>query len=249
MNFLMLHQALEQYHLPAGFTRLDQDDWQNAGVRSWRTRLQCLTETGIQSLPVWAWAEDVCLHLTVLDEKGVKVLGRPGHDPELAREQFDRDTWTDPASGLMWWRRPCLGPFLTDNPFLVIEDIRRENGIGTYTDWRLPSLAELQTLTSTPASRIIAALHPCYEDCLADREHRLDLYGHQPRKDRDSIADDPKQPVRWTRIIGYRLPDGICVQPSESSDHVVISHQSEETKRAGGIHILGVRGKMIPKGT
>ena len=246
MNFLMLYEALDQYRLPAGITRLDQEDWQNAGMRSWRTRLQCLTRSGIQSLQVWAWAEDARLHLAVLDEMGVKVLGRPDHDPALAWHELESRTWTDPSSGLMWWREPCFGPFLTDNPFLVLDDIRKDNGIGTFTDWRLPSLDELQTLTSHPAAGTPAALHPCMEDCLADRECHLDLYGHQPWKDSAALVEGLEQPGRWTRIIGYRLPGGICVQPRAEKVQVTISHQSSQpgkSEYSRGVHVLGVRGQ------
>ena len=245
MNILMLYQALEQYQLPVGFERQNQESWRNAGVRSWRTRLECLTETGVRSLPVWAWAEDTYLHLTVLNESTTAVLGRPGHDPALARHQFESETWSDATSGLMWWRRPCFGPFLTDNPFLIIDDIRRENGIGTFCDWRLPSLDELKTLTTLPLPGFSRAYHPCFEICYSEPEQHLDFYGYRPGKCSTSLADEPAGGS--SRVIGYRLPDGVCFLPEASNGSVIISHQSlrlRKSQRSRGIHILGVRGAI-----
>lgn len=244
MNLLMLYQALEEYRLPEGVQCLHQEEWRSVGVQAWRNRLHCLFENGIHTVSVWACVEGEQLHLTIVDEAGACILGEPGHDPDIARRELEAETWVDPASELMWLRRPVAGPFLTLNPFRIIQELRHEHGIGTFCDWQLPTIDELQTLVPASNAEPYGPIHPVIAACLADPERCLVVYGHRPKTGSMPTTEDPDERARSTRVTGFRFPDGVELAPPDNDTFTTISHCQPEIEQQTGsqdINVLAVR--------
>lgn len=245
MNVFMLLEALEKFELPDRFIRREQDNWHNVGARAWRTRLHCTVDGRVRSLRVSAWIERQRLRLEVRDENGVRVIGRPGHDPDIARRELEDETWVDPGSGLTWLRRPYEGPFIGLNPFLIIEDIRNHNGDGTFCDWRLPSLAELRTLLPGDRARCPTLVHPAIQPCLADRKRSFAVYGYRPGEDGSRPSGDADEDYRRVRVTGFSFPDGLLVPPPDDEITRFVRGCGpgiEPGKAQFEIHLLAVRG-------
>lgn len=64
----------------------------------------------------------------------------PTADRGQAQETQPRDHWTDPATGLMWTGKDNGGHVTWNKAMKYCRDLR----LAGYSDWRLPSMAELQ---------------------------------------------------------------------------------------------------------
>lgn len=153
----LLSQALQAYRLPNDLALIDHGPWVCDHGQLWRTTLTCrhAQNGAAHQLEASARVADGHLDLQVLDGLGFGVLGQAGHNEALARKaavaaEHETSVWTDPNNGLMWMREALSGLHAWDEAMALPESFNVRGGCTGYTDWRVPTIDELNALITKP---------------------------------------------------------------------------------------------------
>lgn len=194
--------------------------------------------------------------LTIIEQK-LGALRTAADGPALARYQDNGDgTITDTRTGLMWVKLDDAGGPLDRDTVRTWNDamtmwLDRVNSLDTtdatdgadgsrgsfaggYTDWRLPTIAELQSIldTSVPGCRVSPFTTPCVDP----------IFDANCTAGCANTAPDPANACSCTAASGYWSTAADAYDPSGAWDVDFSDGDVDFTFKNFSLHVRAVRG-------